>query len=210
MAQSLQLRLPYLMVSILAATECIWGLANSPFPPTMIEFSSQFQQPLPPVVKTEFNASFIQHKWNQHLSHITAGYLYHSPTRKEIRVDQAYSGTLGSSMFNFNNVTEGGLVDNTLISFTDTCCTSPQIWRGYVNSDFPLIMPDVLINAEAVFVGLARRDLTKGEVAAWSILYQGLIPATVFVDPTGVIVGYDYFFPVDRTRVVTEFFNIVT
>jgi hypothetical protein len=29
----------------------------------MLEFSSGFEQPEPPLVKTEFKTSFIQHKW---------------------------------------------------------------------------------------------------------------------------------------------------
>ena len=33
------------------------------FPTSMLEFSSGFEQPEPPIVKTEFKTSFIQHKW---------------------------------------------------------------------------------------------------------------------------------------------------
>lgn len=32
------------------------------FPVSMLEFTSGFQQPEPPLVKTEFKTSFIQHK----------------------------------------------------------------------------------------------------------------------------------------------------
>jgi hypothetical protein len=39
-------------------------------------------------------------------------------------------------------------------------------------------------------------------------MYQGAIPVTMYVDNCGVIVGYDYFAPERRTRVITEFFNI--
>jgi hypothetical protein len=42
----------------------------------------------------------------------------------------------------------------------------------------------------------------------WSIMYQNAIPVTVFVNECGVIVGYDYFAPELRTRVIMEFFNI--
>jgi hypothetical protein len=39
-------------------------------------------------------------------------------------------------------------------------------------------------------------------------MYQGIVPVTVYVDDCDVIVGYDYFSPERRTRVITEFFNI--
>lgn len=41
-------------------------------------------------------------------------------------------------------------------------------------------------------------------------MYQGAIPVTVYVNSCNVIVGYDYFSPGRRTRVVTDFFNIQT
>jgi hypothetical protein len=33
------------------------------FPSSVIEFSGNFQQPQPPLLKTELQTSFIQHKW---------------------------------------------------------------------------------------------------------------------------------------------------
>ena len=39
-------------------------------------------------------------------------------------------------------------------------------------------------------------------------MYQNAIPVTVFLDGCNTIVGYDYFSPGLRTRVVTEYFNI--
>ncbi len=33
------------------------------FAPSVVEFSSSFQQPEPPLIASEFNTSFIQHKW---------------------------------------------------------------------------------------------------------------------------------------------------
>lgn len=38
-------------------------------------------------------------------------------------------------------------------------------------------------------------------------MYLGVIPTTVYVDNTGLLVGYDYFSPELRTRVVNDFFN---
>jgi hypothetical protein len=62
---------------------------------------------------------------------------------------------------------------------------------------FPLI---------AVFAGKERTD---ANFAQWSILYQNAIPVSVFVNACDTVVGYDYFSPGLRTRVVTEFFNIL-
>lgn len=39
-------------------------------------------------------------------------------------------------------------------------------------------------------------------------MYQGAIPVTIYVNTCNEIVGYDYFSPGRRTRVVTDFFNI--
>lgn len=39
-------------------------------------------------------------------------------------------------------------------------------------------------------------------------MYQSVFPVTIFVDNCNVVVGYDYFSPGLRTRVVTEYFNI--
>jgi hypothetical protein len=39
-------------------------------------------------------------------------------------------------------------------------------------------------------------------------MYQGAIPVTVYVNECSIVVGYDYFAPQLRTRVVMEFFNI--
>jgi hypothetical protein len=33
------------------------------FPASMLEFTSGFQQPEPPLVKPEFKTNFVQHKW---------------------------------------------------------------------------------------------------------------------------------------------------
>lgn len=38
-------------------------------------------------------------------------------------------------------------------------------------------------------------------------MYQGVIPVTVYLNSCNVIVGYDYFSPNRRTRVITTFFN---
>lgn len=34
-----------------------------PFPASMIEFSANFKQPEPPLIESEYQTHFIQHKW---------------------------------------------------------------------------------------------------------------------------------------------------
>ncbi|KAL2819215.1 hypothetical protein BJX63DRAFT_428861 [Aspergillus granulosus] len=177
------------------------------FPSSMIEYSGDFHQPQPPLVKTEFQTSFIQHKWNVNVSHIQVGYIYFSPSQGLVRVDEAYNGDLATSIFNYANTTDEGLVDNTLTSF-GSYPKQPTVWRGYVQSNYPLLTENVLIKGDAVFGGLVRRDHVEGLVASWGIMYAS-IPVTVYVDSCGVIVGYDYFSPGLRTRVTTDFFNTV-
>ncbi|KAJ0419178.1 hypothetical protein BJY00DRAFT_314247 [Aspergillus carlsbadensis] len=179
------------------------------FPSSMIEFSGNFQQPEPPVLKTEFQTSFIQHKWNTNLSHIQVGYIYFSPSQGLVRVDEAYKGDLATSIFDYTNTTAEGLVDNTLTSFGKyPAQPEPTVWRGYVQSNYPLFTADILVSGDAVFGGLVRRTHVEGLVASWNIMYAS-VPVTVFVDGCGVMVGYDYFSPALRTRVTTEFFNMM-
>ncbi|KAH7131747.1 hypothetical protein B0J13DRAFT_108154 [Dactylonectria estremocensis] len=202
--------LPFLVVALVVVAVEGGKSASptcAPFPSSMIEFSANFKQPQPPLVKPHFQASFIQHKWDQNLSHITTGYIENSPSKTFVRVVQAYNGKMASSFFNFANVTEEGLVDNTLTTF-DAGSTTPDVWRGYVNSNFPLFSAKILIDAGAVFGGLVKRDFVDTPVATWNIMYQGVIPVSVFVDNCNIVVGFDYFAPELRTRVITKFFNI--
>ncbi|KHO02059.1 uncharacterized protein MAM_01060 [Metarhizium album ARSEF 1941] len=207
---------PAVTVAAIVFLSVTAAASNCPsFPPSVLEYSSEFKQPEPPAVKPEFQTHFIQHKWhvgliyappNHNLSHIQNGYMYHSPTKKLVRVDETFENGLATSMFNFANVTKDGLVDNTLTSvFKDFA--HPEIWRGYVNTNYPLISADFLTQAGAVFSGLVERNFVPGKVASWSILYQGLIPVTVYVDGCNAVQGYDYFYPNERTRVTTSFLN---
>lgn len=41
-------------------------------------------------------------------------------------------------------------------------------------------------------------------------MFQGVIPVTAYINACNVVVGYDYYSPNERTRVVTEFFNTGT
>ncbi|KAH7310786.1 hypothetical protein B0I35DRAFT_514781 [Stachybotrys elegans] len=204
--QSLKLRFITALTysAAFAAAESCSGCNT--FPASWNEFSSSFKQPEPPTVKASFEASFIQHKWDESVSHITAGYIVNSPSQHFVRADQAEGGQLSSSFFNYENVTETGLVENILTTY-DPDSKEPTVWRDYVNSNFPLFQEDFLISAGASFSGVVERQFA-GRVAAWSIMYQGVIPVTVFVDGCNTLVGYEYFSPGRRTRVTTQYFNI--
>jgi hypothetical protein len=47
-------------VLLLAGTA---AAACAPFPPSLATYSSQFQQPKPPMLKPEFQTHLVQHKW---------------------------------------------------------------------------------------------------------------------------------------------------
>lgn len=111
---------------------------------------------------------------NVNLSHVTSGYLYNSPNQKLVRADEAYEGSLANSMFNFANVSKDGLVDNTLTS-TYKDFRNPDVWRGYVNSNYPLISEKFLIDADAVFSGLVHRAFIPDLVASVSNCRFGVL-----------------------------------
>ncbi|KAK3070173.1 hypothetical protein LTR53_010918 [Teratosphaeriaceae sp. CCFEE 6253] len=189
-------------------TALAWSTASQcyGFPSTLITFSSQFREPQPPLLKPEFKTAFLQHKWDdQNHSHIATGFLYNSPSQRLVVINEAFDGAFGSSIFNYSNTTTSGLVDDTLTLF-NTNGTFLSLYRDYVESSFPLFGEDLLVKGGAVFTGLVDR-LLVGQVASWSLLYQGAIPATVFVDACNVVVGFDYWAPNLRTRAVTTFFD---
>ncbi|KAJ6002787.1 hypothetical protein N7451_005334 [Penicillium sp. IBT 35674x] len=178
-----------------------------PFSSSLIEYSSGFQEPAPPLVKDEYTANFIQHKWNQDLSHITAGYISNLPSLGVVLVDEASDSGLASSLFDYANTTQDGLVDNTLSTYSSNS-SSVEVWRGYVNSAFPLFAQDFLVTNNAIFGGLVKRRFYEDHVASWNIMYQGAIPVTVYVDNCHFVVGYDFFTTGERTKAITEYFNI--
>lgn len=93
--------------------------------------------------------------------------MYTSPSQNLVRVDEIYDGGLARSIFNYANVSNEGLVENILTSFTDDL-TSPTVWTGYVESNYPLFTDDLLIKNGAVFGGLVKRDFLEGQVASVS------------------------------------------
>lgn len=106
---------------------------------------------------------------NVNLSHITQGYIFNTPSKQQVRVDEAYEETIASSIFNYANVSKEGQVENILTSTTSSDLKNPTQFRGYVTPNFPLWTEDVLQGA--VFTGLATREFVPGKVASVSIVY---------------------------------------
>ncbi|KAI9791620.1 MAG: hypothetical protein M1816_003706 [Peltula sp. TS41687] len=171
-------------------------------------FSSTFQQPSPPVINAAFRANYIQHKWDFELSHVVSGFFYYSPANQAVRVDAAYDKTLQSGFFNYKNTTSDGLVENIDYSWTPSVTSQPQCATYMVNSDFPLFPPDLLVNSGAVYAGTAMDEL-NGIVTMWEVLYQSIIPVTLYLNSENSITRYDYFAPDRRTKVITKLFNII-
>ncbi|KAJ5556800.1 hypothetical protein N7494_000715 [Penicillium frequentans] len=199
-----------LLLALLVTSPKVTATKSSscaPFSSSMIEFASGFEEPSPPLVKDEYTANFIQHKWNQNLSHITAGHISNLPSLDIVLVDEASDDGLASSLFNYANTSQDGLVDNTLSTYSSTS-SSVEVWRGYVNPAFPLFSRDFLVTNKAIFGGLVKRRFYENFVASWNIMYQGAIPVTVYVDNCNSVVGYDFFTTGERTKAITEYFNI--
>jgi hypothetical protein len=106
------------------------------------------------------------------MSHITTGFIENSPSQLIVRVDEAFNGTLASSVFNYANSTKEGLVDNTLTSYDKL--GKSTVWREFVNSNFPLFPESLLIENDAVFGGLVDRQLNDGPVATVSNSKPGI------------------------------------
>ncbi|KAA8642851.1 uncharacterized protein ATNIH1004_009604 [Aspergillus tanneri] len=73
---------------------------------------------------------------NEIISYVSSGYIYLSPSQKLVCAGEAYDGALATSVFNCANMTETGLVDNTMASFSDDGRSAQ--WRGYILSNYPL------------------------------------------------------------------------
>ncbi|KAL9110508.1 MAG: hypothetical protein Q9187_008039 [Circinaria calcarea] len=132
-------------------------------PASLRPYSASFTQPSPPIVASEFRASFNQHKWDQNVSNIASGFLYSSASLGKVRVDEAFDGALASSLFDFANVTADGLVLNSLWQLSPAITSQPTCQQYRVNSNFPLVPGDLLVGANAVFGG-QRMDPFNGVV----------------------------------------------
>lgn len=85
-----------------------------------------------------------------------------SPAEGVVRVNEAYDDAPASSVFKYTYVTGDGLVDNVLTIYNGT---TPYVWQGYVDSNYPIFEQDFLAKADAVFGGLVTRQF-NGKVAS--------------------------------------------
>jgi hypothetical protein len=87
-------------------------------------------------------------------SHISSGYLYHSPTYSKVRADASYDSSIISSLFDYTNTNSDNLVWNTLYTIEPSVSATPKIWTGFVKPAWVLFEEDVLVKSNAVFTGV--------------------------------------------------------
>ncbi len=126
-----------------------------------------------------------------------------------VRVDEAYDMNIGSSLFDYNNQSAKG-VSNVVWLLSPPINSQPTFFSGYVqNPGFPLLQSDLLVQSSAVYAGVSV-DPDFGSLDTWNFLFGGSIPVSAFVDGNGVVHGYNFWDPNQRTYVITRLFNIVT
>ena len=94
------------------------------------------------------------------VSHITAGYWYNSAEHGKIRVDEAYDGSLASSLCDFTDMNADGGIMNHLITVGPSMGSEPSCFDDYLQAPgFPLITEDFLKSANATFGGVIQEPL---------------------------------------------------
>jgi hypothetical protein len=87
-------------------------------------------------------------------SHISSGYLYHSPKHSKVRTDASYDSSIVSSLFDYSNTNDRDMVWNTLFTIEPSVSATPQIWTGFVKPAWVLFEEDILVKSNAVFAGV--------------------------------------------------------
>jgi len=100
---------------------------------------------------------------DSNVSHIASGFIYNSPSQGKVRVDEAFDSTFASSLFDYTNITQGG-VANRLWSLSPAITSPPQCFKNYVNPAFPLVTEDLLVANKAIYAGMTY-DSFAGDVA---------------------------------------------
>jgi hypothetical protein len=100
-------------------------------------------------------------------SHISSGYLYHSPTHSKVRTDASYDSSIVSSLFDYTNTNGDNLVWNTLYTIEPSVSATPKIWTGFVKPAWVLFEEDILVKSNAVFAGVVD-DRWLGTIASVS------------------------------------------
>ncbi|GJJ76702.1 hypothetical protein EMPS_09061 [Entomortierella parvispora] len=173
---------------------------------SMEVYSSNFQEPSPPLIADDFSANFMQHKWNNiSMSHVTAGIIYMSASNMKSRIDNTHGGIIQASLFDYKNVTKDGYLNKNYVLQDLTKGPQCEYSRLPVPA-YPMFYKTLLQDAGAVFAGWTLDDM-YGKVETWSFFYSG-IPVSVFIDAQKRFVRYDFWFPQYRTITTTRFYNI--
>lgn len=76
-------------------------------------FDSSFRTPEPPLLVAEYQANFVQHKWDgTGISNIASGIIYANLEVGRLRMDLTYEGVIASSLFDYSNPNQDGTVPN--------------------------------------------------------------------------------------------------
>ncbi|XP_037042053.1 uncharacterized protein LOC119078581 [Bradysia coprophila] len=174
-------------------------------------FSSDFRAPNPPAVLAEYQASFVQHKWDASgISHIVSGTIYANLRRQRLRMDITYDGVIASSLFDYENANIDGTVPNYIYTLSPTIA-SPGVCAQYnVTPAYPLFPPNILIDSDAAFTGLATDNLFYSDqqpLWSWGLSIGG-VSVTVFLDRNNTAVRIDFSAP-GGTFTTTRLFNII-
>jgi hypothetical protein len=94
--------------------------------------------------------------------------MYHSLSEGKVRVDEVYDSTLGSSLFDYTNVTKEGVL-NRLWTLSPAISSPAQYFKGFVNPAFPLISDDILVANNAIYGGTTY-DAMAGQVELVSLM----------------------------------------
>jgi hypothetical protein len=119
---------------------------------------------------------------NVNISNIGAGFLYNSPTAMKVRADVTFGLNIGTSIFDYTNISADGLVSNILYTFSPSLASSPNIFSEYVNPGFPLFTQDILQVNGAVFTGLVESP-KNGQVASVSTTLSVIGFAVLLLNP---------------------------
>jgi hypothetical protein len=107
-------------------------------------------------------------------SHISSGYLYHSPTHSKVRADASYDSSIVSSLFDYTTTNRDNLVWNTLFIIEPSVSAAPKIWTGFVKPAWALFEEDILVKNNAVFAGVVD-DRWLGATASVSAAFRVLL-----------------------------------
>ncbi|KAG0046785.1 hypothetical protein BGZ83_008046 [Gryganskiella cystojenkinii] len=182
------------------------GLFISPALAGLEVYSSNFQEPSPPLIAEDFSANFMQHKWNNiSMSHVTSGIIYMSASNMKARIDNTHDGIIQASLFDYKNVTKEGYLNKNYV-FQDLTKGPQCEFSRLAVPAYPMFYKTLLQDSGAVFAGWTQDEM-YGQVQTWSFFYSG-IPVSVFIDSQDRFVRYDFWFPQYRTFTTTRFYNI--